>query len=414
MASATGQGTGTPFEDSDVFRHTVTTVLAVGASVGAVNMMSLGAFLPVISRDLSVSVPLLGQVSTAILFGSAGVGLLAGPLADQFGKRRLLLIGLSILVASCLGTMVAPSYGWLLAARMISALSGGIIIGTTMATAGTVYSGAARQRALSWIAGGVSAGAIVGIPILTTIASLSSWRGAYAFLGITGLLWVLFIRRSLVDDSPNDPGKIEVGRILNSYHPLLQQRSMLRLYSASFIRAIGWIGTLTYFGAYLGQELGLSTSQIGWAYMVGASGYFLGTKVGGTSFHVIGPRSLYALSTSICGVLIALAIALPLGPVMTVGVIAVGAVGGGTGWVILVTLLSSETTAGQGTTMSLNQAMFALGSASGALLGGVLIALGGYTVFAMGLMGFMSVAAILVWNPATSRVPSESPVAPAD
>lgn len=408
MKSATSPGTETHLDAPETFRHTVTAVLAVGASLGAVNMMSLGAFLPVISRDLSVSVPLLGQVTTAIFIGSAGVGLLAGPLADQFGKRRLLLIGLIIQVVSCLGTMAAPSYGWLLAARMISSLSGGIIIGTSLAAAGSIYTGPARQRALAWIAGGVAAGAIVGIPLLTTVASLSSWRGAYAFLGIIGLLWVLFIRLSLVDDSPSDPGRIEVRRILGAYRPLLQQRSMLKLYSASLIRAIGWVGTLTYFGAYLGQELGLTTSQIGWSYMVGASGYFLGTKMGGTNYLAIGTRTLYALSTSICGVLIAMAIALPLGPAMTVGVLAVGAVGGGTGWVILVTLLSSETTAGQGTTMSLNQTMFALGSALGALLGGALIALGGYTVFAMGLMGFMSVAAILVWHPTrnTAYVPS--------
>lgn len=389
-------------------------VLAITGLLGAMNQMSLGAFLPVISRDLSVSVPLLGQITTAIFLGSAGIGLLAGPLADQFGKRRLLVIGLGVVAVSCVGTMLAPSYGWLLAARMLSAISGGILVGTAFATAGTLFTDDTRLRAMGWIAGGVASSAIVGIPILTLIASVTSWRGAYGAVSVLAMLGILLIRRLLPDDTISDSGRIEIGNILAAYRPLIHQRSMLALYSATLVRAIGWTGTLAYIGAYLGQELGLSTREIGWAYMAGGGGFFLGTKLAGSRLGGLGPRELFAISTVTSGIMLGLSIALPVGPAASIAILTGGGIGGGVGQVLLVTLVSTETPAGQGTTMSLNQAMFALGSALGGLFGGMLLALGGYTTLALGLMGFMTMAAVIVWRPAMSRTPSESPVASAD
>ena len=45
------------------------------------------------ARDLDVGVPLLGQVVAAMLLVSAAIGLVAGPLADRYGHRRVILLG---------------------------------------------------------------------------------------------------------------------------------------------------------------------------------------------------------------------------------------------------------------------------------------------------------------------------------
>jgi len=89
-------------------------VLAIASMLGMLNIASLGPFIPEIGRDLSVSAPLLGQITAAVFLGSAGIALLAGPLSDQYGRRRLLLIGLAVIALSSFGTMLAPNYGWLL------------------------------------------------------------------------------------------------------------------------------------------------------------------------------------------------------------------------------------------------------------------------------------------------------------
>ena len=388
----------------------ITLSLALAAMLGMVNMASLGAFMPEISRDLSVSIPLLGQITTVTFVGAAIVSVFAGPLADLYGKRRVLLIGLTAVIVSALGTSLSPSFGWLLAARLFSAISGGALAGTTLAMAGTLFDGDDRRRAMSWIASGIASGAIVGIPCLTLIASLTSWRGAFAVVSGISLLWIVLIRRLLPDDAATG-GRLRVRKILAAYSPLIRDRSMLALYGSTVARAIGWIGTLTYVGAYLGNELQLSTAEIGWAYMAGGGGYFAGTKLAGGRLAGRDLRLTYGLGTMLMALLLGAAISLPVGAVGTILIIAGAALAGGFGWVAMVTLVSTTTRAGQGTTMSLNAAMLQAGSALGGLAGGLLLAFGSYAVLGVGLMGFGVLAAVLVWHPVPSSL-RESDIRP--
>lgn len=387
----------------------VVPMLALATMIGMTNQMSLAAFLPVISAELSVSVPLLGQITTLIFFGSAGVGLLAGPLADEYGKRRVLIIGLIVVFLSSLGTMLAPTYGWLLATRMISAVSAGLMSGTTLAIAGALFGGEARRRAIAWIVAGMAAAGIVGVPALTLVASFDSWRTSYGALGVLALALIPLVYRLLPDDSVHDAGNIDIQKILNAYRPLLAQRSMLMLYGSTVARAIGWFGTLAYVGAYLGDEQGLSTGEIGWAYLVGGVGYFLGTKLSIGRLGDFGPRKLYGVMTSLMGLFVGLSITLPAGPLVSIAMLTVGATASGFGFVVFVTLLSTETTAGQATTMSLNSAMLAFGGALGGLVGGLFLAIGGYALLGIGLMGFSFAGAALVWRPGVLEVPVPEP-----
>lgn len=381
--------------------------LSIAAMLGMVNMASIGAFMPAIGRDLGVSIPVLGQVATVTFIGAACVSIFAGPIADIYGKRRLLMLGLAAATLSALGTSLAPTYGWLLGARLISAISGGVLAGTTLAMAGTLFDGDERRRAMSWIASGIASGAIVGIPFLTLVATVTSWRGAFALVSGLALLWIILIRRLLPDDAVRG-GRIQAGSILSAYRPLLRERAMLSLYGSTIARAIGWVGTLTYIGAFLADELNLTTSEIGWAYMAGGSGYFIGTKLGGSRLGGRDLRATYGVGTALMAILLGAAISVPAGAVFAIGLIALAAIAGGFGWVALVTLVSTSSPAGQGTTMSLNAAMFQVGSALGGFFGGVLIAAGGYASLGLGLMGFGILAASLIWRPTPLAVLSRT------
>jgi predicted MFS family arabinose efflux permease len=71
---------------------------------------------------------------------------------------------------------------------------------------------------------------------------------------------------------------------------------------------------------------------------------------------------------------------------------------GAVGWVGLAALLTAETPAGSGATMTLSGALFNVGAAGGAAIGGLLLALGGYAALALGLPVFAIAAAALVWR----------------
>ena len=76
--------------------------------------------------------------------------------------------------------------------------------------------------------------------------------------------------------------------------------------------------------------------------------------------------------------------------------------------VSVVALLADESPAGAGTTMVLNGSVLNLGTAGGAILGGALIAFGGYAALGIGLPLFALVAAFLAWWPGSRQTATHS------
>ena len=87
------------------------------------------------------------------------------------------------------------------------------------------------------------------------------------------------------------------------------------------LRAICWFGLLTYFGAFLAEELALSTGLVGLAYMLGGSGYFLGSVLSGGPLGVVPPRTLLVAGNVAMALLMGLAFSAILGPIGTVAML---------------------------------------------------------------------------------------------
>ncbi len=79
-------------------------LLCLSAFLAALNFFAPTPFYPQMARDLQTTVPLLGQVVTLMALISAGLGLFIGPLADRYGYRWPLVMGLLAIAAGLLGT----------------------------------------------------------------------------------------------------------------------------------------------------------------------------------------------------------------------------------------------------------------------------------------------------------------------
>jgi predicted MFS family arabinose efflux permease len=241
--------------------------------------------------------------------------------------------------------------------------------------------------------------AIVGVPVLTAMGSVVGWRAAFVAAGgaAVGAAWLAAIW--LPQDGRRPEGRLRLRAVLDAYDPLLRHGPTLRLYGVSMLRAICWYGLLTYFGAFLSQKLGLSTSQVGLAYMLGGGGYFLGSLVAGGPLGRIQPRPLLIGGNVVMALLMGLAFSAVLGPLGTVAVLPLAGVAGAFGWVAIASLLTTESPAGPGTTMTLHGSLFSLGAAGGGAFGGLLLALAGYEALAVGLPIFGLASALLAWWP---------------
>jgi DHA1 family inner membrane transport protein len=389
--------------DSDVVpattgRDRVLPALCLGSFVATLTFVAPAPLFSDMAQDLGVSVSLLGQFVTGMLLLSAPLAFVSGPLADRHGHRRLILVGL-VAATACLFTLgLAPVFAVLLLASLFGALADACVPGLSFSVAGTYFHGAAARRAIGWTIGALASAGIIGVPIVAAISEAFGWRSAFIGAGVLALGVVILASRWLPDDTKHPDGGFWPESLTASYGPLLHDRAMRRLYSASVLRAACWLGLLTYFGAYLADELGFSVGQVGLVYMLGGAGYMLGSVLAGGPLSRIPARLLIAVANLMMAVALGLAFSPFIGAAGTVALMPVAALTGAVGWVGIVALMTAETPAGSGATMTLNGTLFNLGAAGGGAIGGLLLALGGYSAMALCLPLFSIAAAVLVWR----------------
>lgn len=136
--------------------------------------------LPSIGRDLGVSPAALAWVVTANTLALAGTLIVGGKLVDRFGHRRALVIGLAAFAAGSIGAGFAPSFGFVLAARVLQGLAVALLSpGAFSLITAFLPDGPIRHRAMGMfgITQGVSL--ILGLLLGGWIVMTFGWRGAF-------------------------------------------------------------------------------------------------------------------------------------------------------------------------------------------------------------------------------------------
>jgi EmrB/QacA subfamily drug resistance transporter len=164
--------------------------------------------LPVIARSLSASFAGIEWVITAYMLSFAALLLPAGALADRFGRKRLLILGLSVFTFASFLCGSAPTLGVLIAARVLQGSGAALQLSSSLATLSHSFQGHARARAFSFWGSvygiGMASGPVVGGLITQTFG----WQWAFYVNPLIGIGLIGLI--ALVIDSSKDPDAMRI------------------------------------------------------------------------------------------------------------------------------------------------------------------------------------------------------------
>lgn len=225
--------------------------------------------LPQYALSFSIPVALVGWAVSAFALARLVMDIPAGFLADRFGRKRNMILGLVLIIVSSIAAGTAEDYAWLIFARVVEGLGSALYITSATTWVAQVTAGESRGRYMSLYTGLIFAGTAFGPTIGGYTAAhfgLNAPFFAYAIFAFIGLIATLRLKEPADSAQATGP-KMRIQDILTviSNGPfMLVNCSVLALF---FLRS-GVRSTLV--PLYASLNLGLSEERIGIVLTVAA------------------------------------------------------------------------------------------------------------------------------------------------
>jgi EmrB/QacA subfamily drug resistance transporter len=182
----------------DTHRGTVLTIVLVSYVMIVLDISIVITALPKIESGLGFSHTGLSWVSNAYTLAFGGVLLLGARAGDIFGRRRMLMTGLTLFSLASLAIGLAQSPAWLISARAIQGIGASILAPSTLALLSTTFpEGTERTRALSLYGAAAGVGSTIGLVLGGIFADWFSWRVGFFINLPIGLALILGAKRYL-------------------------------------------------------------------------------------------------------------------------------------------------------------------------------------------------------------------------
>jgi len=215
------------------------------------DFFGLTVALPQIGKDLDASTETLAWTVNVYLLAFVSPMVAVGRLADIVGRRKVALVGVALFVAGSIACGFAPDDIFLIVARAVQGLGGGVIFTTSLSIVNNAFAPEDRPRALGIWSGVGLVGSAVGPMVAGLLTQLASWR------------WFFFI---------NVP--IGVGVILLTLAAVEESRD------ETFTGGIDWAGFATLTLGFVPLIYGLQQgAQSGWSSPLVAGGIAVGVLI---------------------------------------------------------------------------------------------------------------------------------------
>ena len=228
-----------------------------------------------IASDVGVSIPTAGLLVSGFAVGIIVGAPLLAVLGLRVGRRTLLLAAMALFVAANAIVALAPSYGPLLAGRVLNGVAVGGFYGIASVVAAGLVPPERQARAIALMFAGATAGTTLGVPIGTLVGQVAGWRATFAAVAVIGVAGIAAI--AALVPTP----RREQRRDLRSELSVLRRPQVLLalVVTAASFGAI--TATYAYIEPLLRNVSGFSPRGVALVLLLLGAGLLLGGIVGG-------------------------------------------------------------------------------------------------------------------------------------
>lgn len=232
--------------------------------------------LPAIASGLATSADQVQLSITVFLAGFALGMLFYGPLSDRFGRRRVMLSGITLFVLASLACLLAQQIEQLIIARFVQALGGGAASVLARAVVRDVFKPTEAIRKLSLMAMVTAIAPLVAPMIGSALLDALGWRGTFACLLGWGIFSLIVVAWRLPETLPREfRGQLPLSAAFAAYGHLLVDPVALGLVLAGGMSFAAMFAYITASPFYFIELNGFSPRAYSLVFAANALGIFV-------------------------------------------------------------------------------------------------------------------------------------------
>jgi predicted MFS family arabinose efflux permease len=236
-------------------------------------MMPLG---PMLSRSLGIDTAQFGVLVSSYTFAGAASGLIFALFADRFERKGLLLVIYALFVLATLSCALAPSYHWLLVARGLAGVFGGVLGAMVNTLVADNIAPQRRGQGMGIVSTAFSLSTVIGVPAALWLAHqvtstyVAGWRAPFAAVAVLACLLWFAIRQYLPKGAAPktaQAGALAVGvaRIRSVFADKNHQLALL----LSMMIMLSSFTVIPYLTIYATRNVGFPESMLWLMYLLG-------------------------------------------------------------------------------------------------------------------------------------------------
>jgi DHA1 family chloramphenicol resistance protein-like MFS transporter len=382
----------------------VVPVLALSIFALGTSEFMIAGLLPQLAADLRVGIPEAGYLISAFAVGMIVGAPAMAVLTLRLPRRTTLLAALGVFVVGHVVSALAPEYGVLLVARVVTAVATGAFWAVAAVVTVSVVAPSLRARSLAVLLGGLTVANVAGVPLGTLVGQQFGWRSAFWAVGVLAAASALGVLLSVPPRTERGPAL----RLAAEFAAFRHGRLWLALGTTALYQS-AMIGAFSYIAPLLTDVAGIDERWVPAVLLGFGLGSLVGVVIGGRLADPYPWPTLFGGLAS-AAVLLGLVGVFAREPVVVVGLVvllgAIAFIAGAPLNARVFALAGSAPTLASAT----NTSAFNVGNSLGPALGGLAIG-AGWGFAAPAYLGVLLAAAAIVVALVSWRLDRRGPLA---
>ncbi|MBD0332758.1 MAG: MFS transporter [Chitinophagaceae bacterium] len=245
-----------------------------------------------------ISTQQFSMIVAAYSYAAFASGIIAAFVIDNFDRKRSLLFGYSGFIIGTALCGFAPTYQFLIAARIMAGLFGGLIGAQVLSIVADTFPYEKRGRAMGFLMAAFSVASVAGVPLSLYIANIFSWHAPFIMVAAMGVVLVPLTARFIppmrahLENRRNEKATTAFGVVFS-------RKSSLIALCFSGLMFFGHFIIVPFINPYMEFNVGFTKEQIPLIYVVGGTATLFSAPFFGRLADRLGKIRVY----TICAVL---------------------------------------------------------------------------------------------------------------